>query len=169
MPNPFSPFPHTFLPAWEAKRSEKKQRSCKINTRLFLVSFTAVEQHSFQDCHVFNSGQNLTNEKGFHEKNTGKGHFYHSSLPDLQSQPPLRDSPGEVTQPSATWLLDCLLPGGVGWLPHLCKKPGHSKVNFKESTSYPNQTGVFVTTLPLLIGLVKDSSLSIRFFCASFV
>lgn len=82
-------------------------------------------------------------------KNTGKEHFYHASLPALQSQAPLPDSPGEVTQSSAAWLLDCLLPGGVSWLPHLCKKSGESKINFKESTSYPNQTGFLVTALRL--------------------
>lgn len=137
-----------YYPCFYLHEKQKDPKKTK-DTRLFLVFFTAEEQRSFQDCHVFNTGQNLTNEKGFHEKNTDKEHFNNTSIPALQSQSPLRDSPGEVTHSSAAWLLDCLLPGGVSWLRHLCKKPGDSKVNFQESTSYPNQTGFLVTTLSL--------------------
>lgn len=69
-----------------SKKTRRKQRSCKINTRLFLVSFTALEQHSFHDCHVFNSEQNLRNEKGFHEQKYRQGAFL-SRKPTCSSVP----------------------------------------------------------------------------------
>ena len=147
MPDPFLPYLTPFYLHEKQKDRKKTKELQNKHTPIFNIFHSSSTTFlPGQPCVKF---WTKPYKKEFHEKNTGKEHFYHASLPALQSQPQLRDSPGEATQPSAVWLLNCLLPGGVSWLPHLCKKPGDSKVNFKESTSYPNQTGFLVTMSPL--------------------